>query len=184
MVNAEKNAGRLEKAPHMKFLDLAAVYRVVVGNGSGSIMVSRSLCDKFAITEDELDAAARRNTEKAGFSVRPLWEILSEVGELMGLPEDPTKTDIWVITNATGINGAAAMLYSDCLHSLAEQIGDDLYILPSSIHELLAVPAKGMDLYALRDKVCLINANEVAADEVLSNNVYWYSRRDGTLSIA
>jgi hypothetical protein len=42
-----------------------------------------------------------------------------------------------VISNEKGINGAASMLYENELHELAESLESDLYILPSSVHEVI-----------------------------------------------
>lgn len=184
VVNKGKNAERLEKIPYRELMDLAAIYRVVVDSTgrNASFIVNRALCDKFYITEDELDANARRNTEMMGFSVRTIEAVLDE---LIGLPEGSQDIGVgmWVISNAAGFNGAAAMLYNSCFDRLAEQLGDDLYVLPSSIHEVIAVPVGEIKPDDLRNIVCSINASEVAEDDVLSDNVYRYCRRDGVLSI-
>ena len=42
---------------------------------------------------------------------------------------------MWVISNTSGVNGAVNMLYDENLQKLAEQLQDDLYILPSSIQK-------------------------------------------------
>ena len=45
------------------------------------------------------------------------------------------KTDMIVITNTLGVNGAAVILYPDMLASLAKEYDTDFYVIPSSIHE-------------------------------------------------
>ena len=61
----------------------------------------------------------------------------------------------------------------------------DYLILPSSIHECLAIKAmEDADMEGLRAMVTDINATQVASDEVLSDNVYRYSIETGELSIA
>lgn len=185
MVNMEKNAGRLADMPYKELLDLAAIYRVVIredASETASIAVSRAFCDMYSITEDELDAAARRNTEMKGFCVQTMASVLAEI---TGMPEETVGLDIsmWVISNPARLNGASVMLYSSCFDSLARKLGSDLYVLPSSIHEVLAVPVGKMNPDELRDMVCLINAGEVEADEVLSGNVYRYSCEENKLVI-
>ena len=67
IINAEKNERRLAGMPHRKFLDLAAVYRVAVGGdgaGTASFLASSGLMGHYGLDEEELDAAARRNTER------------------------------------------------------------------------------------------------------------------------
>lgn len=184
VINFDKNAGRLADMPHKKLLDLAAIYRVVVNgaNGNASFAIWQTLCDAFAITEEELDAAARRNTERAGFCVKSMEAICAEI---LGIPEESSEPvlNIWVITNPSKINGAAVMLYNRCFDSLAEKMESDLYVLPSSIHEVIAVPTKDMNPDELRDMVHSVNTGEVSDDEILGYNVYRYSRKDSTLVI-
>lgn len=186
LVNAEKNMRCLVDMPHKDFLDMVAIYRVVVDSTESenvSFKVKKSLCDTLAITKEELDAAASRNTEKEGFCVKSIASIITEITGISMPEEYDTDIPMFVITNPKRFNGAAAMLYNNCFGDLAEKFGDDLYILPSSIHEVIAIPVGNREPDNLRDMVCLINASEVANDEVLSNNVYRYNSKDRILSI-
>ena len=58
---------------------------------------------------------------------------------------------------------------------------DSLYILPSSIHEVLAIAMGDPD--ELRQLVCEVNDTQVVPQERLSYNVYKYER-GGELEIA
>ena len=82
---------------------------------------------------------------------------------------------MYVATNVSKLNGACILLYDGVLEKFAEKIGGDFYILPSSVHEVLFVPANGdMDARYLIQMVREVNATQVAPDEVLSDNVYLY----------
>ena len=74
------------------------------------------------------------------------------------------------------MNGAASMLFENELHELAENLGSDLYILPSSVHEVLAVSAASESPEELAEMVVQVNKEEVSLDERLSNQVYHYDR--------
>ena len=63
-------------------------------------------------------------------------------------------------------------------------MGSDLYILPSSIHEVLAVSAEDRDLEDLEEMVRSVNQTDVSPEEVLSDNVYKYDAESRTLSLA
>ncbi len=187
LVNKEKNAGRLADMPYKEILDLAAVYRIIVNEGEddmASIAVSCSLCDKFEISTEELDAAAQRNTEARGFTVRDIASVLEDI---IGLPtefsEDGNQLPMFVLTNPTMVNGAAVMLYWKCFDDLAHKLGSDLYVLPSSIHEVIAVPVCFEEPKVIKDMVMAVNATEVPAEEVLSENVYRYSMEKRVLEI-
>ena len=78
------------------------------------------------------------------------------------------------------------MLYEENLHQLAERLGDNLYIMPSSIHEVLAIPAETEknDLDYLKDMVYTANMDTVLPEERLSNNVYYYDKDLRKLTMA
>ena len=85
-----------------------------------------------------------------------------------------------VLSNKTKVFGASCMLYPEVLRPLAEELGTDLYILPSSIHEVILMPVNELlSRDDLADMVKEINENEVLPQEVLSDNVYrYYADRD------
>ena len=69
------------------------------------------------------------------------------------------------------------MLYPEFIKNFASEIQADLYIFPSSVHEIIIVPAKnGHDRAELLRMVCEINASQVSPEEVLADTVYFYQR--------
>ena len=94
----------------------------------------------------------------------------------MPMVEDSIMT---VITNVQGINGAAAIFYPDQMDKIAEGLGGDYFILPSSVHETLVVPDDGkMSFLELRSMVTEINATMVNPSERLTDEVYHYDSKD------
>ena len=102
----------------------------------------------------------------------------------MILGDVPADRLMYVISNDRGINGAISMLYEDQLHALAEQLGTDLYILPSSIHETIAVSVDMGEPEELAQMVSEINMDQVSLQERLSNQVYHYDKDLRKLSLA
>lgn len=186
LVNREKNMKRLMTAPHTDMLDLTVMYRVVVEQdrkGVASFIVNNDLCRKYGISVEELYFAARENTKSQGFVTRTMGSIMAE---LIGIPEDAPDKEMpymYVLTTINNINGASVMLYPEEFKPLAKQLYDDLYVLPSSVHEVIAVPTANMDLRELAVMVGTINVAEVSEEEFLSNSVYRYDRADGKLKI-
>ena len=124
-------------------------------------------------------------------------EVISEIifgedGELM--PEDeefrnmmtetPDDKSMYVITNKSKLFGAAAMLYEENLYDLSQQLDSDLYILPSSTHEVIAISDKFGDANELADMVYEINMDQVDLSDRLSNQVYHYDKEARTLRLA
>ena len=79
---------------------------------------------------------------------------------------------------------AAALLYPDILRGFAGKHGD-FYILPSSIYEVLLLPAKPepADPAYLCGMVRAVNEEQVSPDEVLSDNAYLYHADTGEIDV-
>ena len=75
-------------------------------------------------------------------------------------------------------------MYEEPLHELAEKFGSDLYILPSSVHEVIAVSADMGSPDDLAEMVYEINMEQVDIDDRLSNQVYCYDKDLRTLRLA
>lgn len=190
MVWGEENARRLQGMPHEDVLDLSVIYRVYLGGSSDtltSMEVTYPLCRAYGIDEGELCARARENTKERGFLVRSVASILAEAAGLPGIGDCPIDSPIpllWTLSTRTGLYGASVLLYGEPFDRLAERYGSDLYVIPSSIHEVLAVPVRDLEPEELRCMVAYVNASEVPAEDQLSDNVYRYSRKDKRLAIA
>ena len=196
LINTEQNRELLADVPNRKFQDLSVIYRWVVGStpdAVGSILVSDKVAEMAGMTEEELFRHACKNTREMNpVSIKSMQEVMFEV---LSIPpeiqsmfgQEPTPADnMWVISNESRINGAVSMLYEENLHGLAEKLGDDLFILPSSIHEVIAVPSEmaGGNLTSLLEMVQEINMGELELGERLSNSVYHYDRTARKVTLA
>lgn len=179
VVNAELNAGRLGLIPHKDMLDLAVAYKVVVDSSDSNIAgfdVTHDQCNKYGISMDELDDAARRNVLKEGFEVEEMPEMLAKVS---GMPRSMFENDgpeMYVLTNTLRCNGACVMLFNEEFDALADKLDDDLYVFPSSIHEVIAIPVGEKDPGKYIAMVKDINSQVVNDEEILSESVYIYNR--------
>ena len=185
LVNEERNAERLHMFPRKKVLDLVAIYRVVVRSdekGIESYALNNQVLKMSGISLELLDRAAFENTRKVGFKVITMRELIAEIDEEIAaaMESDPT---MYVLTNIRKINGANILLYKEQLSQVAKKMQDDFYILPSSIHELLAVPVSDVDVKQLRKMVKEVNDNEVTPEEILGYEVYRYSRETEQIEI-
>ena len=97
--------------------------------------------------------------------------------ELMKHLKRNRKNGMYVISNTSGINGAAALLYENLLKSFSELCHSDFFILPSSIHEILLIPcSSGFSEEELKEMVHEVNQTQVPIEDILSNEVYIYHR--------
>lgn len=181
LVSKDKNKEILEDIPYLPFLDLAIVFYYVYrisDKGIESIRVTNQIQKKWGISTKTLFQLAERNTPQI---FEPKMETLYDIvqnffGNTM-FPEEKIATDTYVVTNVMGINGATVLLYENYLQNLAEHLSSNLYILPSSIHEILIVPDDTfMSLEQLKEMVKDVNKNHVLDEEILSDCVYYYDR--------
>lgn len=64
-------------------------------------------------------------------------DIIEDIMEEMDVD---TPYPMYVISNKEHYYGAVEMLFNENLDKVSEIFHDDLYILPSSTHEVIAVP--------------------------------------------
>lgn len=203
LVNLEKNSIRLQDAPYTQREDLAVTYNIKVTGDShsmGSIMITNYLMEKYGVTPEELHMLAMENMERLSPSVcEPLENVMVEVSasqlsEQEGISFEeakehvremlpPGETEIYCLSNESKLNGAVSIISENVQKMVAEQVGGDYYVLPSSVHELMIVPKSlGMNLGELEEMVSSVNAACVRDDEVLSNHVYQYDAKEHKFS--
>lgn len=94
------------------------------------------------------------------------------------------KDTMYILTNKSKLFGAGVILYKPILKMIAQKLDDDVYILPSSIHEVILMPKRLVtDEKELKQIVVDTNENVVAVEEVLSDSVYLYNRDEDEICI-
>lgn len=197
LINTEQNKEMLENAPHREFQDLSIIYRWVVNRndeGIASILIKDHIADQLGLSESQLYDMAKVNTKKIlPIAVRPMGEVLMEILAKDGMPMElaqimlntlPAKEQMYVISNNIGVNGASAMLYEDGLNELVDIFESDIYIMPSSVHECIAISSDMGDPEELAEMVESINMDQVELKDRLSNQVYFYDKETKQISLA
>lgn len=203
LVNYEKNMGLLEDVPHRRFLDLAIVFYYILDGedfSQATILIHNNHLDMWKVTADEIYGVASVNTSRLlKFTLNGMMEVLSELGEdefchcknrggrCLGKECDSLddymkncvrkdETGMYVLSNTERLNGAAAILYSGVLEAFAKKFGRNLFILPSSVHEVILIPdEKQVEKKKLEEMVRDVNMTQLEPEEFLSDTVYYYS---------
>ena len=90
---------------------------------------------------------------------------------------------LYVITNDNGMKGASAILSLEVQDTITEMCGGPAFLLPSSVHELLACPISVLDPPSLAEMVHEINRAQVAPEERLSDHVFKLENHDISMVI-
>lgn len=186
LINTSLNQQRLNDIPHKEFLDLSIVYNAVIDpDKNANMLITNEICRIYDIEIEELDKAAKENTRKKGFEVVCMGDFLKNSADLnMNIDNLP----MWIFSSQDQLNGAAIILFNEYFSDLSETLDDDLYILPSSIHELLVIPKaqkmNAYDIQSLKEMVLSVNQTVLEETEILSYNIYEYNRKENLISIA
>ena len=192
LIHAEKNKSLLEKIPHIPFLDMAiCFYYSYVDDflGKGSILIYNTHVAMWNTSVTELLKVAQSNTPKLF-----RWECISmdmamqELRDEVRLPmedmEHIAQLPMYIVTNQQKIFGSSCILYPDFLFLLAEKMDSDFYILPSSIHEVILLKDTGNENpWELKEMIAEVNRTQVEPEEVLSDSLYYFNRKEKNVKI-
>lgn len=188
LVNRARNERMLSLIPSFPFHDLAVIFYCLLSADSdnqASILVHNEHLALWDVGAETLFQLSRENSPALlPPQITPMRTLLFPSGgpSVSGL--DDCDIPMYVVSNLYRTNGASAILYEQVLQQLSGQLGTDLILLPSSVHEFIAIPAAGgEDLSAFDTMVCEVNETQLADDEVLADHAYYYDRKMRLISM-
>lgn len=188
LISIENNRGLLNTVPYQEFLDVAEIFYMKIPlskEESRAITVNRFHLEAWKIDEKELHRMAMYNMrmeETVFFDLAKFGqEIERERGNAIEF-ENPT----YVLTIRNQGFGAARILDAQFLGRIAEELKDNLIILPTSVSEVLVLEEKKTDkekYEIIRKMVRNINEEELPSKAVLSDNLYFFDRETWKISV-
>lgn len=195
--DAEVNKEWLEGIAYTLHGDFAAYYTINLqesADGIASSTVTKQLLDNWKIDLNQLHQDAMEADLKRIPVLSSMDDMLasmiygnSEPENLLGQPVDASAFEqpMFCLTNAGKINGAGLLINEDIRRQLADFMKCDFYILPSSVHEVLIVPADGsLNLQELNSMVKEINETQVALEDRLSDKVQFCDEKTAVMENA
>jgi len=192
LLEVKRNREFLSTMPYVSVgHGLAVIADINMGEDRGGdwrIAVNNGVLESLGVDSETLFAEAMKNSA----AIEPA--TLVDMSNALFSPErtnllekdEPLSPDeisgMYVLTNESGTLGAAALFYPDVKEKAGELLGSDYFILPSSTHEVILVPDNpSIDAKDLCDMVKQANRTVVEEKDILSDNVYHYSREDRKL---
>ena len=165
----------LDEIPNRDFMDMTVCYLIAQeswenGREAGldlRTLLDRDLKNRNISNMEELYRTALQNTE-----------------ELFPAEIHMVADGMYCITNDQHTFGATAMMYPDKLKSVSELIGSDMYVVPSSIHEVICIAPEAVDPADIYDYIQYSNKEYLAPKDVLSSSLYYYEASQQCLTIA
>lgn len=174
-VDPKLNQEFLKNAVHFKVHyglcpDMELIVRTELDKDSSTIL-HPGIIKKFQINELSLKDAAYANTCAKRTAVINLSQVVGQ------------EQDTGFKVVSAGTYGATAMCCNpEVFEALADKVDGDLYIIPSSTHEVLVRKNDGtLDEDDLRYMVRDVNRTEVDHTEWLSDDIFLYRRSEKTI---
>lgn len=202
LVNYEKNKELLKNCPYKKYLDLAVTFRYIASKdalGIASSLISNQEFMSWKVSVDELYQIALFNTMREfPWQMESLIKVMTDclkarmpgflseemLAELKKAEENESGVNMFVLTNDSGVNGATCMLYDNVIKNFARVQDSNIFILPSSIHEVMLVPEnEEIDPAFLAELVVQANKGAVGLIDLLSDNIYYYDKEKNQVFI-
>lgn len=182
VVPIEGNEIMLATIPHVKWKDLAIIYRFTSDceqEGIATMLITNALLDQYGITKEQLHEDAMVYAPiNFPFCIRDMNDILKGASENSAEQPSPMKNQMLIASCYPASNGAGCIFYPGFMDQAAERIGGSFFVLPSSVHEVILVPDDGsVDYLALLKSVKEVNMREVKKGDFLANNVYYYDAK-------
>lgn len=171
VISEERNRDYLSGIVYEQIEDLALIPVIFTNDshGIGNIKIRRSFLEMWDMTAEDLMRDAReRAPHVMPFTFRQLNEMVgdrSEGGE-----------ELFVLSNCYFAGGAAVVFYPHVLECIGMALDRDLYLLPSSVNEMIAVTDNGQDPERLLEIVKEVNRTQVSEADLLTDAVYYYKR--------
>ncbi len=191
LINFASNEDFLKDVPCRKFMDLAIVpyYRIRdcdLGKSimsEGTFVIRNSHLKMWKVSADMLINESITNTfTMEDPQITGIYEVLSRINPAFAqtVPKEAAEAAPMYVMTTDGINGAVSMLYEKKIGEFCESIDSDVYIVPSSVNEVILVPRKGcIPEGMLNEMVREVNASELRPVDVLSDHVYYFDRGEG-----
>lgn len=187
LIHAEKNENLLKNVPYVPYLDLAIVFYIlfeVDDSGTATIPITHELLELWDIALDDVKQSAFCNAPvllPAHF--KPMQIVIDELMGTNYSKQETIEDLMYVLTNSLRSFGAACILYDGMLEKIREEVGENYYLLPSSIHEMIIIPeSNSPSMEHLNEMVMEVNQTQVDEEEFLSDCVYYYNGNTKTLS--
>ena len=173
LLNADKNRTILKELVHHKIGDIALVVYYLAGEKEGYVLsakIKKSFVEKWGKDADTVFEAALINT----YFISPPriyhWEKM--------LFDKTYEGD-----NFMDILGAAAIFLRGVARRLSELLGSDLYLVFTSVHEVMVHNADVVYPEDLKEVLSDTLEKATPEEDYLTSSIYRYSRRSGEFSV-
>lgn len=188
----ERNPDFLENKPYKEVGDYAAYYvlelpMLSTEEGEASVTVTNDMLRHWGVSKETVyeDAMQSVSDENVCFFSLDKYFHSVFIGDpnQFNIPIFETKqldTDLYCLTNRNQKYGASSLLNASALQAISSRLGENFYILPSSVHEVIIVPETlAGSVSELNEMIRNVNDTEVSQEEQLSSHAQYFDQEKG-----
>lgn len=190
LLNTEGNEIFLKDIIKKPFLDLSIAYRIVIKEAMGisSCLISHKIIESWNISIETLEKDAFSNLENSESFTYSMLDIMLDAAnfpeEIIEYIKETSPDNMkysYVAMTDVPMYGSNILLKKEFLHKIANDFNENLYIIPSSVSEIILITESMYNKYNLTIEDVLTTINEVNNNEeilvkenVLSGSFYKY----------
>lgn len=189
LLNKDSCSDYIVDKPHIDVADLTIVYSIRINeDGTQSVAITDQLLEAMKVSFDDIREAAEANLTHEE-------HVFVNLEEAIFLITDRVKTEpiedidlekyvapFFILTSKHKMFGASMVMNSSIMDRIVKKFGK-IFILPSSIHEVMICPQSAAKASDLAKTVRDVNSHEVRPEDQLSDNIYEYDIDSHSISI-
>lgn len=161
--------------PHTTFLDLAITYAIRIESEDGMIGAAPVTSGMLSLWGKKLTDLVRDVKNSQEKVMPPKFMSMTDILPLE-IFEAHDQQPLYVLTNTESYCGAGVIFYPGMMEKIAEKLGGDYFVIPSSIHETLLLPANTeVEIDGLSSIIQAVNRDCLAPADKLSDHAYRYN---------
>ena len=188
LMNTETSQEKLENRPSVAMEDMSASFVIVVGetqDGLATAPITNEIMNELGVDKETLMETAKANLSENDYSFKSMRDVLMNMMFPDGAPENDPVVDImlppddgpqmFILSNEQNVQGATQIMNQKAMDDIAEKLGGDFVVLPSSVHETIILPMNDdMDSKNLDSMIQEINGGVVSPEDKLSDHAFIY----------
>lgn len=182
LLSTKENQEMFREIVSNSMLDLSVGYivRAEMDSRCVSIKINYRMLESYGVSVGQLHRQALENLVSDGYRFHDMRSFIIDLGyngsSEPELQESEQPEELYILTNDVKFYGAAGILDKELLRKFAD--GRNFYILPSSIHETIFVPAEdGDNVESYNCIVKIVNETFLDIEERLVDHVYLYDAK-------
>lgn len=190
LINTSMSEEYLFNKPHKDIEDLSVIYTIRFSADERSLAsatITYDLLKLYGVDKETLHAQAMSNLAKEKPKFMNIADMLfnpnAEEKKIENIYPEDYEVPFFFLSSQNAACGAIMILNPQIMDAITKNFGD-IYVIPSSIHEVLIVPQHVMPAKLLAKMCTEINGRDVPVQDVLSNNIYEFDAETHSLSIA